>query len=223
VVWGLSPLEIAVQRPIPEGRREAPFLWGWEDQLQSWTWPGAEGKVLNIDIYTVADRVKIELNGRVLDDKALTPATSRISRCSVPYAPGRLVVTAYLKGRQIGQRALVTAGAPKALRIKMDRTRIDADRDDLAYATIEVVDDQGRLVPDAVCVLRTVLSGGIELAAFGNANPRGVASFRQPIAKSWHGRALAIVRPTGGVGVATIRVEADGLRSGEAAIAMATK
>ncbi len=50
-----------------------------------------------------------------------------------------------------------------------------------------------------------------ELAAFGNANPRGVASFRQPVAKSWHGRALAVLRPIGDAGDATVRIDADGL------------
>jgi len=220
VVWGLSPLEIAVQRPIPEGKRETPFLWGWKDLLQSWTWPGAESKPLSVEIYTIADRVKVELNDRLVEDRGLDPATNRITQIDIPYAPGRLVVTAYLAGKQIGRRLLETVGPPAALRLKVDRTKIRASRDDLAYATIEVVDAQGRLVPDAVHVLHTVLTGPTELAAFGNANPRGVASFRQPVAKSWHGQALAIVRPTGGVGVANIRVEAEGLRSAEAAIAI---
>jgi len=220
VVWGLSPLEVAVQRPLPQGRKEAPFLWGWKDQLQSWSWAGANGKPLTIDVYTTADRVTVELNGRLIEDKVLAPQTSRITQIAVPYAPGRLIVTAYVAGRQIGRRVLETVGPPAALRLSVDRTRIRASRDDLAYATVEVVDAHGRLVPDAVHVLRASLTGPIELAAFGNANPRGVASFRQPVAKSWHGRALAIVRPDHRAGVATIKVEADGLRAAEARIAI---
>jgi beta-galactosidase len=37
VVWGLSPLEIAVQRPIPDGKVEALRFWGWSDEQPSWT------------------------------------------------------------------------------------------------------------------------------------------------------------------------------------------
>lgn len=78
--------------------------------------------------------------------------------------------------------------------------------------TVEVVDAKGRVVPDAVAVLEAAVSGPVELAAFGNANPRGVASFRQPVAKTWHGRALAVVRPLGPTGGAEIEVRSKGLR-----------
>lgn len=43
-------------------------------------------------------------------------------------------------------------------------------------------------------------------------NPRGVASFQQPVAKSWHGRALLILRPTGEPGRTLVRMESEGLR-----------
>jgi beta-galactosidase len=84
--------------------------------------------------------------------------------------------------------------------------------------TIEILDKSGRLVPDAVHVLRANVSGPVELVAFGNANPRGVASFRQAVAKTWHGRALAVLRPTGEAGVATISIDADGLSKAQAAL-----
>jgi beta-galactosidase len=220
VIWGLSAVEITVQRPLPEGKREEPSYWGWQDELQSWTWPGAEGKSLTVSIYTRADQVRLELNDRVIADKALTPETSAMARIPVPYEPGRLVATAFQAGRQIGRRVLETAAAAAALRLKVDRPRIAASRNDLAHVTVEVVDAAGRLVPDAVHVLRASLTGAIELAAFGNANPRGVASFRQPVAKTWHGRALAIVRPTGRMGTATIKVEAEGLKSARVRIVL---
>src|SRR4029453_4608297 len=165
-----------------------------------------------VNVFTRADRVRLELNGRVVADKALTPETSSMAQIPVPYEPGRLVVTAFLAGRQIGRRVLETVGVAAALRLKVDRPRIAASRNDLAHVTVEVVDATGRLLPDPVNSLRASLTGAIELAAFGNANPRGVASFRQPVAKTWHGRALAIVRPTGRMGTATIKVEAEGLK-----------
>lgn len=220
VIWGMSPVEVTVQRPLPEGTREEPSFWGWKDELQSWTWPGAEGRHLTVNVFTRADQLRIELNGRVVADKALTPETGSMAQIPVSYEPGRLVATAFLAGRQLGRRVLETVGAAAALRLKVDRPRIAASRNDLAHVTVEVVDAAGRLVPDAVHVLRASVTGAIELAAFGNANPRGVASFRQPVAKTWHGRALAIVRPTGGKGVATITVESDGLKSARARIAL---
>ncbi|KFG91828.1 Beta-galactosidase/beta-glucuronidase [Sphingobium herbicidovorans NBRC 16415] len=218
VVWGLSPLEIAVQRPLPEGKKEAPFLWGWRDELQSWTWPGAEGKTLSVAVFSRAERFTIELNGRTVADQLVEANKGAITRVDVPYEPGTLQVTAYAAGRQIGRRKLETVSQPVALRLKADRKRITADRNELAYVTIEILDKAGRLAPDAVHVIRASISGPAELVAFGNANPRGVASFRQPVAKTWHGCALAVLRPTGETGVVTISIEGEGLTKGQAAL-----
>lgn len=218
VVWGLSPLEIAVQRPIPEGKKETPFLWGWRDELQSWTWPGAEGKSLSVAIFSRGDRLRVELNGRLVADQTVEENKGAITYVNVPYEPGTLLVTAFARGKPIGRRKLETAGDPAALGLKADRKRITTDRNQLAYVTIDVLDRSGRLVPDAVEVLRASISGPVELVAFGNANPRGVASFRQSVAKTWQGRALAILRPTGEPGIATISVVADGLVQAQAAL-----
>ena len=66
--------------------------------------------------------------------------------------------------------------------------------------------------------MQAAVTGPVGPVAFGNANPRGVARFRQPVAKTWHGRALAVLRPTGGSGVAAIRIEAEGLSPAGAAL-----
>lgn len=221
VVWGLSLLEIAVQRPIPEGKREVPFLWGWRDELQSWTWPGAEGRNLSVAVFSRTERFKVELNGRLVVDQTIEVGKGAITHVDVPYEPGTLLVTAFVGGKPVARRKLETTGAPAALRLKPDRRRITPDGNDLAYVTIEVIDRSGLLVPDAVHVLRASLSGPVELAAFGNANPRGIGSFQQPAAKTWHGRALAILRPTGEPGLAAISIEADGLQSAQTFVMIA--
>jgi beta-galactosidase len=221
VVWGLSELEIAVQRPLPDGKKETPYDWGWRDELPSWSWPGAEGKSLSISVYTRADRVTIELNGRNVIDQTLEPSETFITQFPLVYEPGRLVVTAWRAGRRIGRRTLETAGIPAALRLSADRPRIGTSRDDLAYVTASVLDAAGRPVPDAVHVVEIETVGPVELAAFGNANPRGVASFRQPVAKTWHGQALAILRPTGGAGTASLIMRSEGLASATTRILVA--
>ena len=211
VVWGLSPVEISVQRPLPEGMTEKTSLWGWRDELPSWTWPGSEGKPLNVFVYTRADRIELSLGDQKIFEKTLTPADGSIARFTMPFVPGKLVARAFAGKRLIGRRTLETVGAPAALRIAIDQSQIPASRNALAYATISVVDAQGRHVPDAVQVVEIEIAGAASLAAFGNANPRGVASFQQPVAKTWHGRALAILRPTGASGTVAIRVKSSGL------------
>ena len=45
--------------------------------------------------------------------------------------------------------------------------------------TVEVVDQAGELVPDAVVPVSLSVSGAAELAAAGSANPKDVESFRR--------------------------------------------
>ena len=61
VVWDVSPLEVFVHRPIPEGRRESVAGWGWPDELASWTWPESEGKPIQVAVYSKCDSVRLEL------------------------------------------------------------------------------------------------------------------------------------------------------------------
>ena len=37
VVWRRSKVEMAVRRPIPTGYTEHVSMWGWSDELRSWT------------------------------------------------------------------------------------------------------------------------------------------------------------------------------------------
>jgi beta-galactosidase len=77
--------------------------------------------------------------------------------------------------------------------------------------TLEVLDQAGQLIPDAVVPVRFTVAGAGELAAAGTANPKDVESFRQPNPRTFHGKALAIVRPKGVDGTITVRAEAEGL------------
>jgi beta-galactosidase len=136
----------------------------------------------------------------------------------VPYTPDELKSIAFSKGVQIAELSFKTAGRPSKLRLTADRASIRRDRNDLSYVILDVVDDAGELVPDAVAPVSFSISGAAEIAAAGNANPKDVYSFRQLRLKTFRGRCLAIVRPKGAPGTARLRAEAPGLAAANAAI-----
>jgi beta-galactosidase len=211
VVWGNSQLEMAVQRPVPEGHKETISAWGWSDELRSWTWPGAEGRALNVRVYSRGDTVRLLLNGKQVGEAAVSADTKLRADFSVPYAPGELRAVALTKGKELASVVFTTTGAPASLRLVADRASLRTDRNDLAFVTVEALDGSGRLVPDAVVPVRFSLTGVAELAAVGNANPKDAASFRQPERRTFQGRCLAVLRPTGSRGAITLRAEAEGL------------
>jgi len=76
-------------------------------------------------------------------------------------------------------------------------------------------------VPDARVSLRFEASGDGELAAVGSGDPTDVASFHVPTRTTWHGVAVAILRPTKMEtnGNIKLTVSANGLTSAEIVVA----
>jgi beta-galactosidase len=210
VVWGISDLELLVQRPTPgvEAQRAG---WAWVDELESWTWDVPPLTPLRVRTYTTGDQVELFLNGAPAGVVSLTESSKRIATFDVPFAPGSLVAVASKEGREIGRKQLTTSGAPAALRLRTDRRQLTTSRDDLAHVIVEIVDHEGNLCPDAVVKVQFGVTGGT-LIGVDNGHPANVDSFKRPRRHTFHGRALAIIRPPKKVGQVTINAFAAGLR-----------
>jgi beta-galactosidase len=213
VVWGRSQIEMMVHAPMPDGVHERVSNWGWPDETRSWNWAGQEGKPLQVAVYSRCDSVRLELNGKVIGEKPVSAATKLTARFEVPYAPGELRAFGLVNGRVVAQTELKTTEAPKQLKLTVDRNTIRADRNDLCYVTVEVVDADGRRVPNAEIPVRFSVSGAGELAAQASSSPKDAASFEAPVRKTYEGRCLAILRPKGDAGKITLKAEADGLKA----------
>jgi beta-galactosidase len=221
VVWGLSALEIGVQRPVPDGKVDQPAIWGWHDEQNSWTWPGSEGRALTIRVYTGGDQVELHLNGRLLERKPVMAADLRCVQFTAPYEPGVLEAIASRDGAQIARRRLQTVGIAVAIRLTPERSTGGSARGDVSYVAVEIVDASGNRVPDASTRIDLVISGSAELIAFGSANPVAMGPLQSSTAQTWNGRALAIIRGRGRKGRVTLEAHAGGLKSGTAAIQLA--
>jgi beta-galactosidase len=213
VVWRRSQIEIAIHSPMPEGVYERVSGWGWPDETRSWNWPRQEGKPLQVAVYSRCDAVRLELNGKVIGEKQVSAATKLTAKFDVPYQPGELRAVGLIGGKEVVKTVIKTAGPAKGLRLKADRSTIRADRNDLSYVTVEIVDEQGAVVPNAEIPVRFTVTGAGELAATGSSAPNDAASFRLPLRKTCEGRALAILQPTGAAGEITLKAEADGMKS----------
>jgi beta-galactosidase len=218
VVWGLSALEIGVQRPVPDGKVDQPAIWGWHDEQNSWTWPGSEGRALTIRVYTRGDQVELQLNGRLSESKLVTAADLKCVQFTARYEPGRLEAIAFRDGAEIARRRLQTVGMAAAIRLTPERSTGGSSRGDVSYVAVEIVDASGNTVPDASSRIDLAISGPAELIAFGSANPVAVGPLQSSTAQTWNGRALAIIRGRGRRGRVTLEARAGGLKTGSAAI-----
>lgn len=218
VVWRESKIEMMARKPIPDGMFEFISWWGWPDVHHSWTWPEEEGKKLNVVVYTRCQLVKLELNSKVIAEQKV-PENSITVTFDVPYQSGTLIARGYDNGKEVASRTLKTAGAPVAVKLKADRNIIKANRDDLSYVSVEIVDKEGNVVPNAEDIeIQFSISGNAEIAGVGNGNPIDVSSFQQPRKKVFHGKALAIIRSKEETGTIVLRANAKGLKEGSVKI-----
>jgi len=225
VVWNRSEMEIAVHTPMLPDTRYLLSLWGWPDELACWTWPGEEGKTLKVSIYTHCTSVRLELNGKVIGEQK-TASDTKTDRSvfqmslidlplravfEVPYSPGELKAIGLTDGKEVVTKVLKSAGEPDKIVLTPDRYTIAADRNDLAYVTVEIADKKGNIIPNADLNVNLAISGNGELIAAGNGSPDQMTSFRQPHCRLNNGKALVILRPFARSGNISLSASSDGL------------
>ncbi|MGK6357058.1 glycoside hydrolase family 2 TIM barrel-domain containing protein [Sphingomonas sp. DT-207] len=224
ILWktGIDPIAAFVRQPkgtedLPD-RHLYPIVpphldWSLPDVHPSWTWPGQEGKPLEVEVYSEFPQVELFLNGRSLGRKTTGSESEYRAIFQVPYASGELRAVGYRDGREAGRWMLRTAGAPERVAVSADRSQIPADGESLVYVTVELLDAAGTPVyaQDADRKVRVRVSGAGTLAGMGNGNPIDVSSLQSGERRTFHGRAVAIVRAGTTPGPITIDIEADGV------------
>jgi len=154
----------------------------------------------------------------VVGEKTLSAGDKYIAVFEVPYQPGELKAIALENGKEVANKVLKTSGEVTGIRLKADRSTIHADRNDLSFITIEAVDKEGLLVPDAAIKVKLTITGNGELAATGNADPKDMESVNKPVIKTFKGKAQAIVRPFAKPGTVTLKAASEGLKTSELTI-----
>lgn len=200
VVWEESQLEMAIHVPIPDGKSEYVSKWGWPNEERSWTWPCYEGELLDVNIYSNYNEVQLVLNGDIIASKMIDKEDKLTATFEVEYQPGQLIGYALSNGKIMDSIVFETAGLPASLQLQAERRSINPNINDLAYINLEVLDNNGNLVPNAEIQIDFVLEGVATLAAVGNGNPAYMASFHQPRCTTYKGRCQLIARPTGETG-----------------------
>ena len=183
------PLYMAVKEPNGYHGELHTTLWSVWPTWESWNWAGWEGKPIEVEVYTHQPEVKLYLNDQLIGTKQVSRETEFKAVFSVPYKAGTLRAEA--GGESV---TLKTAGEPARLRLTPDRTVMSADGQSLTFVTVEVLDKQGTLVPEAVIDCEATVKGAGKLLAFASADLKDTEPYTSPHVKTWKGRALLVIR-----------------------------
>lgn len=211
IVFGLrTEPYIAVRRPEHHGRPVAVAApWAWSDSVSSWTWPGFEGSPVHVEVYADADEVELLLGDAPIARAAVGTERAYRADFEVDYRPGTLVAVAYRDGAETGRTSLGSATDVLRLAVTADREELRADTRDLAFLAVTLVDDEGVVRNASDREVRVTVSGAGLLQGLGSGAPVTEEAFGPHVRRTFDGRALAVVRPTG-VGAITVTAEAEG-------------
>ena len=206
-------LYMAVKEPNGYRGNIKETMWSVWPMWESWNWTGStdykgeavpswEGKPIDVEVYTKAPEVKLYLNDKLVGTKQVSRDTQFKAVFSIPYEVG--VLRAEADGKSV---TLATAGEPACLRLTADRNVIAAGGQDLAYITVEVVDKDGRVCPDAAIPCEAVVKGQGQLMAFASADLKDREPKTSSRVTTWKGRALLVVRSSKTKGKAQINIK----------------
>ncbi len=186
--------------------------------LPHWNWEGREGEITPVFVYTSYDSAELFLNGKSLGIQKKNKSTPqnryRLMWMDVKYEPGTLKVVALDKnGKPAAEKEIKTAGKPHQLILEADRTRLQADGDDLAFVTVSVLDKDGLPCPTATNQLNFQVTGKGTYRAACNGDATSLEMFHKPTMKLFSGKLVALVQTTTEAGEITLTVSGEGLKA----------
>jgi len=207
-----------------------------------WNWKGHEGEIVEVTCYTNCDTVELFVNGRSFGAKGYEfprlgmlgrygnyPARAKALETTadlhlswdVPYEAGTLKAVGTRDGQVVQTVEVSTTGEPAAIRMTADREAIETSWRDVAHVTVEVVDQQGRVVPDAANAVTFSLDGPGRIAGVDNGKPDSTESYQGNQRQAFNGLALILLQAAGEVG--TIRLSASSPSLAGATIAISAR
>jgi beta-galactosidase len=215
ILWnGGDRVYATVRLPEPEGKKIIAVGWATYPTIASWNWAGQEGKEMQVEVYSGAEKVRLFLNDKLIGEKPTGREQELRAVFSVPYAPGSLKAEGVRGDRVVAESVLTTTGKAERLRLTADRTALQADGQDLSFITVEAVDAEGRFQPDANQEVQIAINGSGEIAAAGNGDGQDTATYHGDRRKLFQGRALVVVRTSRQGGPIHLTATAPGLSDG---------
>ena len=147
----------------------------WTDEpvlhiFPHWNLQGHEGEEVEVWAYSNCDEVELTVNGKKLGRQPM-PLGGHLKWKAI-YQPGKVVAVGYKNGKRILTEKIETTKPAAKIVMKTDRQMITADGRDVSVVTIELHDQNGRLVPDACNTLKFTLEGNGRIIGAGNGDPQ---------------------------------------------------
>jgi hypothetical protein len=207
IVFGLRKAPyIAIMRMNRNGQKSSQTPWMWKDNIASWTWPGYEGQMATVDVYSNSEEVELFIDEVSVGKQAVN---GYIAEFCVSYRPGKLTAVSFSNGKETGRHTLNSSDKVAVLDVSVDKSYIKADGMDLAFVTIQLADQNGNMNLFEKKNVSINIDGPAILQGFGSAAPSGEENYQAASCMTDDGKAMAVVRAGTEAGDVHITVQAD--------------
>ena len=186
--------------------------WNWEpgQQIDMWCY------------YNNADEVELYINGKSQGVRSKDAEHLHVV-WNVTFEPGEVKVVARKNGVETASQEIHTAGEPAQIRLTPDRATIKADGKDLSFITVEILDEDGNLCPNADNLVEFNISGNGFIAGVDNGSPISLERFKDSKRKAFYGKCLVVVQNNLKPGKIQIEATSEGLKHAQTTIKCAPK
>lgn len=155
--------------------------------LPHWTWPGREGELTPVHVYTSGDEAELFVNGVSKGRKKRGRYEYRFIWDDVRYEPGELRVKTWKAGRDWAEDIVRTASKP----VRIERQERKFGR--LTFITFALKDKNGELCPNSDRALSFTTRQGTRLISLCNGDASSRERFNGSSMCTFHGLIVAAV------------------------------
>lgn len=186
--------------------------WNWEpgQQIDMWCY------------YNNADEVELYING-VSQGVRSKDAEHLHVVWNVTFEPGTVKVVARKDGVETASQEIHTAGEPAQIRLTPDRRTIRSNGTDLSFVTVEILDKDGNLCPNADNLVQFETVGNGFIAGVDNGSPISLERFKDNKRKAFYGKCLVVLQNNGKKGKISLKATSEGLKDAHIDIKCASK
>jgi len=204
-------LYMAVREPAPEPLEIKETWRSVYPTWESWTWPGFEGKTIQVEVYSKYPKVRLYQDNKLVGEQATTRDQQFKATFAVPYSSGQLKAVGVENDKEMESTILKTAGDAAKIKLTADRKEILANGQDLSFITVEITDKDGIVQPNATNRLHFKIDGHGVIAGVDNASIKDTDPYVGNTRKAWKGKALVVIKSNHHAGEIKLSVTSNGL------------
>ncbi len=168
--------------------------------------------------YNNADEVELFINGKSQGVRRKADDHQYRVQWHVKFEPGTAKVVSRKNGKIVATQINYTAGAPDHIRLTPDRKEMSADGKSLTFVTVEILDKDGHLCPNAMNQIFFSTEGNVRIEGVDNGAQWSLERYKDNKRRALYGKCLVVLRSGKSPGKATLTARGVDLKDAKISI-----